>query len=149
MLAGTIESGLMGRNLESSVRQSSRRDIVLRVDQNIEYPTALFTDEMLMALDERIEMLRASEHQHLELFVGDQFLQITINRPKAYVGQTFAYFIVNPIGSRVGIIVLNRLPDNLQLFRISWLLIYLRHDYAVRSFTKDCRVSASMAALAW
>jgi len=104
---------------------------------------------MLMALDERIEMLRASQHQHLEFFVRDQLLQITINRPKAYVRQTFAYFVVNLIGSRVGIIVLNRLPDNLQLFRISWLLIYLRHDYAVRSSTKDFRVPASMAALAW
>ena len=69
MLAGTIESGLMGGDLESSVRQSSRRNIVLGVDQNIEYPAALFTDEMLMALGERIEMLRASKHQHLELFV--------------------------------------------------------------------------------
>lgn len=71
MLAGAIESGLIGGNFESSVRQSSRRNIVLGVDPNIEYPAALFTDEMLMALDERIEMLRASEHQHLELFVGD------------------------------------------------------------------------------
>jgi hypothetical protein len=148
MLAGTIESGLMGRNLESSVRQSSRRDIVLRVDQNIEYPAALFTDEMLMALDERIEMLRASEHQHLELFVGDQFLQVTIDGSKAYVGQTFAHLIINLIGSRVGTIVLDRLPDNLQLFRISWLLIYLSHGYAVRSSTKDCRVSGSMTAFA-
>jgi hypothetical protein len=50
MLAGAIESGLMGGDLESSVRQSSRRDIVLDVDQNIKYPAALFTDEMLMAL---------------------------------------------------------------------------------------------------
>ena len=71
MLAGAIESGLMGGDLESSVRQSSRRNIVLGVDQNIEYPAALFTDEMLMPLDERIEMLRASKHQHLEFFIGD------------------------------------------------------------------------------
>ena len=148
MPAGAIESGLMGSDLESAVR-SSRRNIVLRVHQNIEHPATLFTDEMLMALNQRIEMLRASQHQHLEFLVRHQFLQITINRPEAYVGQTFAYFIVNLIGGRVGIIVLNRLPDNLQLFRISWFLIYLRHDYAVRSSTKDCRVSASMAALAW
>jgi hypothetical protein len=149
MFTGAIESGLMGRDLESSVRKSSRPNLVFCVDQDIEYPAALFTDEMLMALDERIEMLRASQHQHLEFFVSDQFLQITINRPKAHVRQTFAHFIVNLIGSRVGIVVLNRLPDNLQLFRISWLLIYLGHDYTVRSSTKDCRVSASMAALAW
>src|SRR4029453_13335543 len=140
MLAGTIESGLMGGNLESSVRQSSRRNIVFGVDQNIEYPAALFTDEMLMALDERIEMLRASEHQHVELFVGDYFFQIKINGSKAYVRQTFAHLIVNLIGSGVGIIVFDRLPDNLQLFCISWLLIELRHGYAVRSSNKDCRV---------
>ena len=84
------------------VRQSSRRNIVLRVDQNIEYPAAFFTDEMLMALDERIEMLRAPQHQHLEFFVGDQFLQITIDCPKTYVRQTFAHFIVDLIRSRVG-----------------------------------------------
>ena len=146
---GTVEGELMRSNLESRVGKSSWPNLVVRVDQNIEYPAAPFTDEMLVALDERIEMLRAPQHQHLELFVSDQFLQIAINRTKAYVGQTFAYFIVNLVGSRVGIIVLNRLPDNLQLFRISWLLVYLRHDYAVRSSTKDCRVSASMAALAW
>jgi hypothetical protein len=139
----------MRSNLESCVRKSSGSNLVLRVDQNIEDPAALFTDEMLMALDERIEMLRASQHQHLELFVSDQFLQITIDGSKAYVGQTFTYFIVNLIGSRMGIIVFNGIPDNLQLLRISWFPIHLRHDYAVRSSTKDCRVSGSMTALAW
>ena len=125
MLAGAIEIGLMGGDFESSVRQSSRRNIVLGLDQNIKYPAALFTDEMLMALDERIEMLRAAQHQYLELFVGDQLLQVTINRTEAHVRQTFAHLIVNLIRSRVGLIVLNRLPDNLQLFRVSWLLIHL------------------------
>ena len=75
MFAGTIESGLMGRNFESPVRQSSRRDIVLRVNQDIEYAAVLFTDEMLMPLDERIEMLPA-KHQHLEFLIGDQFLRL-------------------------------------------------------------------------
>src|SRR5580765_3108795 len=125
MFTCTVESGLMGGDLESPVRQSSRRNIILRVDQNIEHPAALFTNEMLMALDERIEMLRAAQHQHLEFFVCDQLLQVTINRTKAHVRQTFAHLIVNLIRSRVGLIVLNRLPDNLQLFRVSWLLIHL------------------------
>src|SRR5215475_6170226 len=102
----------MRSDLEPRVRQSSRRNIVLLVDQNIEHAAALITDEMLMALDERIEMLRASEYQHLELFVGDQFLQIAINGSKAYVGQTFTHLIVNLIGSRVGIIAFDRLPNN-------------------------------------
>jgi hypothetical protein len=86
MLAGTIESGLMGRDLESSVRQSSRRNVVLRVDQNIEYPAALFTDEMLMALDQRVEMLRAPQHENLELFDRDQFLQVAIDGSEAHGG---------------------------------------------------------------
>ena len=127
MLTGTIESGLMRSDLEPRVRQSSRRNIVLLVDQNIEHPAALFTDEMLMALDERIEMLRPSEHQHLELFVGDQFLHIAINGAKADIGQSFTHLIVNLIGSRVGIVAFDRLPDNSQLLRISWLSIYVRH----------------------
>jgi len=148
MLTGTIESGLMRSDLEPRVRQSSRRNIVLLVDQNIEHPAALFTDEMLMALDEWIEMLGASEHQYLELFVGDQFLQIAINGSKAYVGQTFTHLIVNLIRSRVGTIVFDRLPDHSQLFRTSWLSTYVRHGYAVRSFTKDCRVSGPMTVLA-
>src|SRR5262245_3750722 len=127
MLAHTIESGLMRSDLESCVRQSKRRNIVLLVDQNIEHPAALFTDEMLMALDEWIEMLGASEHQHPEFFVDDQFLQIAINGSKAYVGQTFTHLIVNLIGSRVGTIGFDRLPDHSPLFRISWFSIYLRH----------------------
>ncbi len=139
----------MRSNSESCVGKSSWPNLVVRVDQNIEYPAALFTDEMLVALDERIEMLRAPQHQHLELFVSDQFLQIAINGSKAHVGQTFAHFIVNLVRSRMGIIAFNRVPDNLQLFCISWLLIRLRHGYVVRSSTKDCRVSGSMGVLAW
>jgi hypothetical protein len=147
--AGTVEGELMRSNLESCVGKSSWPNVVLRVNQNIEYPAALFTDEMLVTLDERIEMLRAPQHQHLELFVSDQFLQIPINRSKAHVGQTFAHFIVNLVRSRMGIIAFNRIPDNLQLLCISWLLIHLRHGYVVKSSTKDCRVSGSMGALAW
>lgn len=148
MLARAIESGLVGSDLEPSVRKSSGFNIVLRVDQNIEDPAALFTNEMLMTFNQRIEMLRASQHEHLELFISDQFLQITINGSKAHIGQTFAHLTVNLICSRVGIVVFNRLPDDLQLFRISWLPIDLRHGYALRSSTKDCRVPALIAALA-
>jgi hypothetical protein len=62
MLACAVKRDLMGGNLESWVRKFSRANLVPRVDQNIEHSTALFADEMLMALDQRIEMLRASEH---------------------------------------------------------------------------------------
>jgi hypothetical protein len=138
----------MGRDFESPVRKSSRLDLVLRVDQNIIYLAALFADKMLVALDQRVEMLRASQHQHLELFVCDQFLQITIDGSKADVRQTLADFIVNLIRSRMRVVVLDRFPNNLQLFGISWFLIDFGHNYAVRSSIKDCRVSGSMGALA-
>lgn len=125
MLEGAVEGELMRSDLKSSVGKSSWPNIVLRVDQNIVHPAALFTDEMLMAFDERIEMLRASQHQYLEFFGSNQFLQITIDGSKAHVRHTLAHFIVNPVRSRMGVIVFDRLPDNLQLSRISGLLIYL------------------------
>jgi hypothetical protein len=59
MLAGTIEGGLMGRDLKSPARKSIRFNLVLRVHQNIVYLAALFADKMLVALDQRVEMLRA------------------------------------------------------------------------------------------
>ena len=79
MFAGAVEGGLMGGDLESPVRQSSRLDLVLRVDQNIVYLPALFADKMLVGLDQRVEMLRTPQHQDLELFVRDQFLQVPID----------------------------------------------------------------------
>ena len=139
----------MGSYLESLVRQFDGSYLFLIIDQHVVNAIAAFTNEMLMPFDQRIEMLRTATHQYLQLFVSDQFLKITIDGSKAHVGQTFTHFIVNLVRSRMGIIVFDRLPHNFQLFGISWLLIYLRHGYAVRSSTKDCRVSGSMTALAW
>ena len=149
MLARAIKSGLVRGDLESPVRQSSRFDLVFGVDQNIKNLATLFANEMLMAFDQRIEMLRASQHQHLELFVSDQFLEIAINRAQAHVGQTLAHLIINLIRSWVRFVVLDRLPDNLKLFRVPLLPIHLRHNYAVRSSTKDFWVPGSRTALAW
>jgi hypothetical protein len=148
MFAGAVEGGLMGGDLESPVRQSSRLDLVLRVDQNIVYLPALFADKMLVGLDQRVEMLRAPQHQDLELFVRDQFLQVPINRSEAHIRQTLAYFIVNLIRRRMRAVVLDRFPNNFQLFGVSWFRIYFGHNYVVRSSIKDCRVPGSMGALA-
>ena len=134
----------MGGDLESSVRKSSGFNIVFRVDQNIEDTAALLTNEMLMTFDQRIEMLRASEHQHLELLVSNQFLQITVNGSKADIGQTLAHLTVNLVRSRVGGVISYRFPDDLELPRISWLSIDLRHGHALRSSTKDWRVPGSI-----
>ena len=101
MLAGAIEGSLMGRNLKSPVREPNRFDLVLRVDQNIVYLAALFADKMLVAFDQRVKMLRTPQHQHLELFVRDQLLQVAINGSKAHVGQTRANFVVNLIRRRM------------------------------------------------
>src|SRR5262245_64811748 len=76
MLTGPIESGLMRSDLEPCVRPSSPRNIVLLVDQNIEHPAALFTDEMLMALEEGIEMLGASKHQHRSFSSATNFCRL-------------------------------------------------------------------------
>ncbi len=45
-----------------------RPDLPLAFDEDIEDPIANFADKMLMTLDQRIEMLRAPEHQNLQLF---------------------------------------------------------------------------------
>ena len=148
MLAGTIESGLMGSDLESAVRKSSWPNIVLGVDQNIEDPAAFFTNEMLVALDQRVEMLRASQHENLELFIRDQFLQVAIDGSEAHVGQTLADFVVDLIRRWMRIIIFDRVPNTLQLFGVSWFFVYFGHNYAVRSSIKDCRVPGSMSALA-
>jgi hypothetical protein len=116
MFAGAVEGGLMGGDLESPVRQSSRLDLVLRVDR---IPAALFADKMLVGLDQRVEMLRAPQHQDLELFVRDQFLQVPIDGSEAHIRQTLAYFIVNLIRRRTRTVVLDRFPNNFQLFGVS------------------------------
>jgi len=43
-------------------------DISLGFDENVEDTIANFADKMLIALDQRIEMLEAAEHQDLQFF---------------------------------------------------------------------------------
>ena len=65
MLASPIESELMRGDLKAGVRKFSRPDFIPSIDQNIKHPAAFLTDEMLMALYQRIEVLRPPDHQHL------------------------------------------------------------------------------------
>ena len=118
----------MGCDFESPMRKSSRLDLVLRINQDIIYLAALFADKMLVAFDQGVKMLRSPQHQHLELFVCNQFLQVAINRPETNVGQALADFIVNLIRRRMRAVVLDRFPNNFQLFGVSWLLIYFGHN---------------------
>ena len=113
----------MRSHLEARVRKPGRRDLVFAVDQNIEHLAALFTDEVLMALDERIETLRTPQHQYLKLFVRDQLLQVAVNGSEADVGQTLPHSVINLVGGRMGIIAFDGVPDNFQLFCVSGFLI--------------------------
>ena len=61
----------MRSHFESFIGQLDRCYFFLRIDQHIEYPGAALANEMLVALDQRIEMLRAADHQDLQLVVGD------------------------------------------------------------------------------
>ena len=105
------------------MRKPCRRDLVFGVDQNIEHPAALFTDEMLMALDERIETLRPPQHQYLKLFVSNQLLQVSVNGSEADVGQTLSHSLIDLVGGRMGTIAFDGVPDDFQLFCVSGFLI--------------------------
>ena len=74
---------------------------------------------MLVALDQRIEMLRASDHQDLQLLIGDHLLQIAIDGAKTDMGRLFAHPRVKLIGGRMRLIILNDEPNQFELFRIS------------------------------
>ena len=68
------------------MRQLGRFDLSLLIDHHVEYAIAALANEMLVALQQRIEMLRPVEHQHLQLVIGNQFLQIAINGAETDMG---------------------------------------------------------------
>lgn len=61
-----VESELMVCHLEASLGKLLRHEC-RRIDKNIIDMVALFTDEVLVVLDERIKMLRPADREHLEL----------------------------------------------------------------------------------
>ena len=75
-------------------------------------------------------MLRATPHQDLKFFVGYQFLQVPVNRPKADRRQFLAHLIIDLIGGRMRLILLDGLPDDAQLFGISSLSVPSRHMFS-------------------
>ena len=62
---------MMRGDREAFVRQLGWLDFTLAIDQHVEDLIAPLTDKMLMPFDQRIEMLRAADHQDLQLVVGD------------------------------------------------------------------------------
>lgn len=127
MLAGAVESELMRSDLEPFVRQLDRFDLSLIIDQDIVYAIALLADKMLVPFDQRVEVLRPTPHQDLQLFIGDEFLQVPINRAKTDARQFFPHAIVYLIRGRMGFIVLDCLPNDLQLSGIACVSSRLRH----------------------
>jgi len=117
----------MRGDLEACVWKFGRLNFISRVDQNIKHAAAFLTDKMLMAGHEWIEMLRPAQHQYLKFFVGNKFLQVAVDGSEAYVWKAIAYSRVNPVRRRMGGIILDGLPDNFELFRVSCSFFYFRH----------------------
>ena len=119
MLAGTIESKLVGGHFEPSVGKLYRLNFVLLFDQNIVYAIAPLADEVLMSVRQRIETLQSPLGQHLEFFVNNELLQISINGSETDVGNFLPNFFIYLVGRGMGTIVLNSVPDNFELLGIS------------------------------
>jgi hypothetical protein len=119
VLAGAIESKLMGGHLKPGVRKLYRFNFILLFDQDVVYAIAPFADEVLMSVRQRIETLQSPLGQHLEFFVDNELLQISINGSETNVGNFFSNFFIHLVGRGMGIIVLNSVPDNFELLGIS------------------------------
>jgi hypothetical protein len=113
MLAGSVKGELVRGYFKSLVWKFYRLDLPLVIDQDVVHAIAQLADKVLVPLDQRIEVLRTAAHEHLELFVGDQFLQVTINCPKANTRQFLSHSIINLVRRRMRFVVLNRIPNDL------------------------------------
>ena len=83
VLTGAVEGKLMRRYFKSLVRQFNWPDLTPVVDQDIIDAIAQLADKMLVPLHQRVEVLRTAPHQHLKFLVGNQLLQVSINRSEA------------------------------------------------------------------
>jgi hypothetical protein len=61
----------MGTHFEALAGKLRRVYRTRRFKENIVHPVAIFTDKMLMALKQRIEMLRTTVHQYLQSVFGN------------------------------------------------------------------------------
>ena len=148
MLASAIEGKLVRGYFESLVRQFDGLNLSLVIDQHVVNTITALADKMLVPFDQRIEMLRTPAHQYLKLLIGDQFLQIAVNRSKTNIRQFFAYPIVNLIRGRMRFIVLDGVPDDFKLPGGSCFFPLLRHLQAARSSARDCCASGVRTARA-
>jgi len=127
-LADTVESELVRGYSEAFVGKFGRRELSLVIDLHVEDPIAALADEMLVAPNQWIEMLRSPEHQHLEFIIGHQFLQIAVNGAETDARRLFPHPIVDLIGGGMRGVVFDGVPDQLELLGISGLTAQLGHD---------------------
>lgn len=106
----------MGRYFETLMGQFDGLDVALLINQHVINSITRFADKVLMPFDQGIEMLRTTAHQDLELLVGNQLLQVPINGSETYAGQLFSHPIINLIGGRMRLIVLDGIPNDGKLF---------------------------------
>lgn len=85
MLAGAVERKLMGSDRESFMGQFRRRNVLFGIDENIVHAAAMFANKVLMMFHERIETLQAAKGQYLKFAVGDELLQVPVDRSKTNV----------------------------------------------------------------
>jgi len=78
MPADPVKSELMRGHFETLVGQLDRLDFSLILEHNIVDPIAHFANKMLMLLDQRVEMLRPSAHQELQLLIRNPLLQVPV-----------------------------------------------------------------------
>lgn len=137
VFAQAVKSELVRGYFETFVRQLGRFDLFVTVDQHIENAVATLADEVLMTLNQRIEMLRPAEHQHLQPVVGNQLLQIAIYGAQTDARGFLAHPIVNLIGCWVSLIVLNGKPNQLELLGISRWTAPMSHRYPTKSAANE------------
>jgi len=128
VLADTVECELVRGHSEAFVGEFGRRDLSLMIDHHVENPIAVLTDEMLVAPNQRIEMLCPAEHQHLQFIIGHEFLQIAVNGAETDAGQLFPHSIVDLIGGGMRRVVFDSAPDQFALLGISGLTAPLGHN---------------------
>ena len=120
MFASAVKGQLMGSYFESLVRQFDGLNLSLVIDQHVVNTITALADKMLVPFDQRIEMLRTPAHQYLKLLIGDQFLQIAVNRSKTNIRQFFAYPVIDLVRSRMRLVFPHCVPNDFKLFGHSW-----------------------------
>jgi hypothetical protein len=130
------------------MRKLRRRNVLGRIDENIVNAVALLADKVLVVLYEGIEVLRASQCQHLQLPVANKLLQVSIDRSETDVRKVFANLRVDLVCGGMGGVVFYGFPNNLQLLRVSSTSVHVWKCYATRSSINDFLVSDGMRTLA-